>query len=174
MASFHWRLGKAWRSWPFWTELVHRGRGGSWVRWSQTWSSGRRPSPYTTPHLKQSKFVIIAHVFFFSSVQSVCTLTSSLEGPAVGCCSVRCFAAAGTSRWPWTLCWWQSAWRRTLGCARHSSDREPSPARRETRGQLWTNFKSIQFKKASKSHHANQKYQANQTHKSSQMESIYN
>lgn len=56
--------------------------------------------------------------------------TSSLEGLVVGCCSVWCSADAGTSHWPWTPCWWQSAWHRTLGCAPHWSDTEPSPARR--------------------------------------------
>lgn len=54
--------------------------------------------------------------------------TSSLEGLVVGCCSVWCSADAGTSHWPWTPCWWQSAWHRTLGCAPHWSDMEPSPA----------------------------------------------
>lgn len=56
--------------------------------------------------------------------------TSSLEGLVVGCCSVWCSADAGTSHWPWTPCWWQSAWHRTLGCAPHWSDTEPSRARR--------------------------------------------
>lgn len=54
--------------------------------------------------------------------------TSSLEGLVVRCCSVWCSADAGTSHWPWTPCWWQSAWHRTLGCAPHWSDTEPSPA----------------------------------------------
>lgn len=62
-------------------------------------------------------------------------LASSLEAQAVGCCSGLCSAAAGTSHWPWTLCWWQSASHRTPGCAQHWSDREPSPARKQTISQ---------------------------------------
>lgn len=62
----------------------------------------------------------------------MCRLTSSLEELAGGCCSAWCSADDGTSRWPWMLCWWQSASRRTLRCAPHWSDREPSPTGRET------------------------------------------
>lgn len=87
-------------------------------------------------HLWQMVYVGVCYCF------PLCWLTSSLEGLAVGCCSGSCSADAGTSRWQGRLCWWQSASRRTPGCARHSSDREPSPARREKHARL---SKSIPF-----------------------------
>lgn len=86
LGSLHSWPGRAWRSWPFWTELVQRGRGGSWVRWSQKWSLSHQPFPYTVPHLKQRKQWI--HVHSYSPT----------------CCSVQRYEVSPLLRrnWLWT------------------------------------------------------------------------
>lgn len=75
-ASLRWWSWKVWRSWPFWTELVHRGRGGSWVRWSQTWSLGHQPFPCTTPHLQKQKSKLHCIPFRDKTFSFVCSCNS--------------------------------------------------------------------------------------------------